>query len=433
VICCFVALIIVQALADQLKFVAVFFRHGARGPEVENEVFGNKVRWPLGFGQLTPSGERQLYLLGRGLRQRYVEELRFLPANYNESLIRVRSTDYPRTIESAESLTLGLYPFNLPQLTQQQLSDSSTWMPPFRLSLSDEIYASLKNSSLPFDYPLLAVRSHNRTYDHLLNFASCPKYISYRRAFYNTPAYYKLEEQYKPFLTFVCNYLQLNCTTVKYAKYFAFVDTLISAEFDGQLPQMTALPEVMKTAEQCYRDLMVGEISYDPEMYKIAMFNYSVLLPEFIQNAIEYPLESPKLALFSTHDSTLYANLRTFDALKNDTLVPYASHIVFELWQRNDGTHFVNATFNGHPLLAPLSPDDLQHLLSRYGTIKDWDETCQIPPLTAGNSEAGQLTWLLGVAVGLILLLSLILTVALVKNRKDHSGITAYHTAVHSV
>lgn len=48
--------------------------------------------------------------LGQALRARYVTELGFLPAEFDPTVVYLRSTDVPRTIQSAQSLIAGLFP-----------------------------------------------------------------------------------------------------------------------------------------------------------------------------------------------------------------------------------------------------------------------------------------------------------------------------------
>ena len=70
--------------------------------------------WP--FGQLTKRGAAQMRRVGAELRERYVGDLNFLPvdlpADHSEEkfFIYVRSTRYPRTVQSVQNLLLGLYP-----------------------------------------------------------------------------------------------------------------------------------------------------------------------------------------------------------------------------------------------------------------------------------------------------------------------------------
>ena len=60
-------------------------------------------------GQLTFVGEQQLFDLGCRLRERYVNELKFLSQNYDPNEISVRRTNVKRCINSAKCLLAGLY------------------------------------------------------------------------------------------------------------------------------------------------------------------------------------------------------------------------------------------------------------------------------------------------------------------------------------
>src|SRR3989338_4890252 len=61
---------------------------------------------------------RQEHELGRQFRKRYIEQTHLLPPHYQHGTMYVRSTDYERTLMSAQSLLTGLYPMgtgpNLP-------------------------------------------------------------------------------------------------------------------------------------------------------------------------------------------------------------------------------------------------------------------------------------------------------------------------------
>jgi lysosomal acid phosphatase len=91
----------------QIIFVLDLVRHGARTS------FESLPTAPYdwhGKGQLTAKGMRQEYNLGVQLRKRYIYDLHLLPNHYSSDTMYVSSTNYDRTLMSAQALLIGLYP-----------------------------------------------------------------------------------------------------------------------------------------------------------------------------------------------------------------------------------------------------------------------------------------------------------------------------------
>jgi hypothetical protein len=105
-------LVSVAAAEDPASFVLAVWRHGDRSP---TECFPSDAskcaeRWPDGFGMLTALGMNMGFNLGKTLRQRYVESFNLISGNYTRKSILVRSTDFDRTLQTAQSVMTGLFP-----------------------------------------------------------------------------------------------------------------------------------------------------------------------------------------------------------------------------------------------------------------------------------------------------------------------------------
>uniref|UniRef100_A0A915EHC6 Acid phosphatase n=1 Tax=Ditylenchus dipsaci TaxID=166011 RepID=A0A915EHC6_9BILA len=98
----------IRADIQSLKFVHAIWRHGDRTPSVliPTDVENNISSWKQGLGELTKLGLSQQYRLGLFLRQRYDG---WLSKEYSPFEIYLRSSDYNRTLMSAQANMAGLF------------------------------------------------------------------------------------------------------------------------------------------------------------------------------------------------------------------------------------------------------------------------------------------------------------------------------------
>ena len=93
---------------DNLFFILEHFRHGARSPcngEFINNTDELGGKWQ-NYGALTKIGVKQHFLLGKENRKRYNN---FISNYYDPKEIQIYSSNYNRTMMSAQAQLLGFY------------------------------------------------------------------------------------------------------------------------------------------------------------------------------------------------------------------------------------------------------------------------------------------------------------------------------------
>lgn len=95
------------AIADKLIFATEVIRHGERTPSMDLPGFPSHD--PLGFNQLTTRGVNQLINLGKKHNEKYMKKYALLQDDYSPNKIYARSTDFDRTLMSANAYLIGMY------------------------------------------------------------------------------------------------------------------------------------------------------------------------------------------------------------------------------------------------------------------------------------------------------------------------------------
>lgn len=340
----------------KLVYVTLLFRHGDRSPvkAYPTDPYQESA-WPQGFGQLSQVGMQQHYNLGQFLRKRYTG---FLNESYVRHEISVRSTDYDRTLMSAEANLAGLYPPNGSQVFNPNLK----WQP-------------------------IPVHTVPKSQERLLSFPldDCPRYNQLMKETEQTEEYLNVTASYEDLIELVRNKTGLNTTTIE--SVWSVTDTLFCESQHNMTAPDWVTPEVM-TKLKYLKDFSFQITFGVYKQTEKSRLQGGLLLGEIVQNltarASENHQSKLKLMMLSAHDTTvtaLQAALNVFNGIQP----PYASCHIFELYNDNgsfsvsmfyrNNTELHQVQLPGCALDCPL--EDFRKL-TEPSISNDRDAECQL-------------------------------------------------------
>ncbi|CAG7718542.1 unnamed protein product, partial [Allacma fusca] len=346
----------------------VMHRHGDRNPTsvYPTDPYGDEAFWPDGFGELTELGREQLYNLGVFLRQRYDK---LLQKHYNKSEITVTSSCKDRAIMSAQAALAGLY---------QPENGTKSWNPYINWQL----------------VPIHTIPRSNDSFLHLK--APCPKYSRDFKEFYSTSEYVrKLEAEHMPMIKYFRFHMGLpDDTTLQ--KLLTYQDTLMIQKQRGmKLPAW--FNQTMFEELSSLKYLRFELDTYTPEFKRL---RGGPILKELLGNMPNKNKQAKNVYLYSAHKSALGALMNTL-GIFNHLLPPYASALMFELYQTNpenfDNNYFLRIYYYNETQSQPYLLEiphcgqtcSLKHFSSlthRY-VPENWLQECELPVLDHVTEE----------------------------------------------
>ncbi len=365
-------LFLVSFAKSELKFVFELFRHGARAPwgQLNSTVDRLNQTW-AGDSELTLSGMRQHFLIGHELRNKYIINKKFLDPNYNIQQVYCISTDTNRTIMSAYSQLMGLYPPSTgPNLTDNQIENA---VPPFNIDNLQELQKQLGNAALPNNSQIFPIHVFSRldNYFNLQDPDMCKGVAPLWEKNLKKPI---LNEMLTKFNSQYPNLgSQVNMNFASWSDLYFFSDGFVSGYFDRRsYPQITYnLDDLYKSCLDVLReDMFEKNFGDDGEMIALnAMSPIVNRLETYFQKVISVDNTSngentdPKMVLYSGHDTNIAALLIYLNnALNLNFTYPYvklASNFIID-FSRNDSSskpytyndYIVDIYYNGELLYS---------------------------------------------------------------------------------
>lgn len=310
----------VEAQQERLIFAIDLIRHGDRTSIIPLPKAPHV--WQEGEGQLTAEGMQQAFRLGATFRERYIVRNKLLPETFNAANVYVRSTDIDRTLMTAESVLMGLYP----------LGSGKT--------LPNGVPA------LPERYQPIPVHTVDNDQDELFNVRVTPDMVR---------LYVASREDWKQ---------KTAALTPKFARWSELtgfkIDSLPSLIYVADTLHVfqlhnIPLPEGL-TAEDAKEIIEGGDWSFTT-MFKPREVGDKVghkLLSEIISNLQHgtMPDSTVKYILYSAHDGNLLSVMSAMHVPMNN--VPtYAGDVNFSLYEVGTKNYVVKISYNNEPVYLP--------------------------------------------------------------------------------
>ncbi|KAJ3434465.1 lysophosphatidic acid phosphatase type [Anaeramoeba flamelloides] len=300
-----------------------------------------------GKGQLTTVGVEQHRSLGADLREAYIVQNKFLPEKLDASLISILSTDIHRTIKSAESLQLGLYP--------PEVATGNEIKSVIDLGTSD-----MKSSLL------------------LIDWGRCPMLAEIYKGVKSSKIAIEHEESKLPLIEKVNKAFGVD--DLMGLTLGLISDTLWCREMhDLGLPEgidQATLSELREEMNWEY-NLLYGNETF----YTLAS---SLLVNQVVSNidrALDNKIDT-KFFHFSGHDSTVAPFMMAIRAWKKVTYPQYAANVRIETWVDGEDA-FIRVLYNGEELLTDGCADvycdyeTWKKIVTMYD-INNWEKDCQV-------------------------------------------------------
>jgi lysosomal acid phosphatase len=310
--------------ADELIFAVDIIRHGDRSPIID--IPKSPYAWPQALGELSQEGMRQEYQLGKMKRIQYVEKYHLLPENYLSTAMLVRSTDYNRTLMSAQAFLLGLYP-----LTQNTVTDAA----------------------LPANYQPVPIHTVSEREENLLSNTYNKVDALLVKYFYSQKSWSAKQKQIDAQIQQWRNITGLKLKTPN--SIIALGDHLYVRKLHHIDMPRGVTPQMADDMIVLGRWLFLAEYQTYAVSRGLSQNLLTLIAEKFARASAHKTML--KYILFSAHDGTILGVLSALHHPQADT-PEYASDLNFLLFKNSSGNFYVRVLYNNKPMTLPACAKD---------------------------------------------------------------------------
>jgi hypothetical protein len=314
---------------EKLVFSVDLIRHGDRTPT--NQIPKSYLNWKEGLGELTAKGIQQEISLGKELRAKYINQYHLLPNDFNKNAIYIRSTDYKRTIKSAEALLLGLYPLETRRSLNQKILIHV-------VKIKDDNLLIVKPSKKFVDIINRYLKDHRFWKEKTINMQKKMNYWSKATG------------------------LQLkNANQLGLLADNLFIRQLHHLPLPKGISQNDADEIILLSDSVTTNDFKLKEVT------NLTGHKFLKTVATYLEQASREKLPL-KYALFLGHDASIMSVMTTLGA-PLEASPPYGSRLNFSLIE-NKNQYYVKIHYNNKPIFIPICKSTLC-TLSQFHTLGD--------------------------------------------------------------
>eukprot|EP00386_Alphamonas_edax_P004834 GDKI01015226.1.p1 GENE.GDKI01015226.1~~GDKI01015226.1.p1 ORF type:complete len:372 (-),score=128.47 GDKI01015226.1:192-1307(-) len=322
-----------------------------------------------------------MFTVGQWMRKRYIEDNKFLSPTFDQSEMYVRSTEMFRTVQTAQSLLQGLYPPGTgPKLTPPQAGGEG-WLPPLDVGgeVVDRVKGMVTDETLAGGVTQIPIFTAPYHEDSLLLGYECAalgkKYWGGMKQHQE-----KYRAEFAPHVEFAAKHFGMEPTL----ENFRMIGDIMQCEKQDGRPLPEGITQEFHNAAMKVVDLSLDLGFGDKQLAKqgSTMVFYNALRDMMEKRAKGEPINLHKIGLHSSpyvepysmnvkfvylsaHDTTLATFLGFLD-YQDGKQTPFASTVIFELWEEADGTHTVNVLYNGKNIPLPDCPSGERCNLDKF-------------------------------------------------------------------